>query len=145
MGEFMHKQGAKIQKDEVRLSVKEIKALDFCRSVGWATSEEEIAEKCGMSETEAAWFNEKCIEGDLITSPALSPNITKAIETLAQEVIVYIKESYYGKDSINGEPLAEQIERLAKYILENFNDKIRGEGAVDTAIEIMKEYKNSKC
>lgn len=55
--------------DDIRLSVKEIKALDFCRSVGWATSEEEIAEKCGMSETEAAWFNEKCIEGDLISFP----------------------------------------------------------------------------
>lgn len=62
----MHKHGAIITKDEVRFSVKEIKALDFCRKVKWATSEEEIAKKCNMSIAEAAWFNEKCMEGGLI-------------------------------------------------------------------------------
>jgi hypothetical protein len=62
----MHLEGSKIPKAEIRFSAREIRALDFCRKVGWATSEEEIAEKCEMSKAEAAWFNEKCIESGLI-------------------------------------------------------------------------------
>ncbi len=42
----------------------------------------------------------------------------------------------------NKENLGKQIDRLAKYIMENYPQELKGEGAIDTAIQIMAKNKN---
>lgn len=50
---------------------------------------------------------------------------------------------YYLKTSLmeDNTPIEEQIEILANFIQEEFPDEIKGGGAIETAIEIMKKYK----
>ena len=41
------------------------------------------------------------------------------------------------------EPLKDQVDRLAKYILKNFSDYIDNNGACDVAIKIMEDLRDS--
>jgi len=41
-------------------------------------------------------------------------------------------------------PLEEQIDLLAQYLMENFGDEIKNEGAIEMAIRLLEEYRNTR-
>ena len=58
--------GSEINKADIRFGLRELDALDYCRMMGWAASDEEIAENTGLSGPEVTAFVEKCDRGELI-------------------------------------------------------------------------------
>jgi len=57
-----------MEKADIRFSLRELDALDYCRKMRWATSDEEIAENTNLSKAEAAVFVEKAATSGLITA-----------------------------------------------------------------------------
>ena len=51
----------------------------------------------------------------------------------------YIHVEYVSPEFYDNQSLTEQVDILAKYIQKNFPDKIKNGGAIETAIQIMKD------